>query len=397
MKVLSRYHTPPFCFINPFSNHSYLTFRAISLIGKTYLFCPPLQLQLLFGNWRSNDLSLGIPNIFCVLLNVLCILSFILYRLRITSYNFYLSSFRFLLLPYLRHLRSCHTYFFYQDYVSDLLATQFPDSTRVCELIIHIDPLQDNYHSTLNAIRQSSAVVVPNLSLLEVSRALNTFCFLAPYGGDKTSFYSSFRESFFPRFFVSNSISQSSSTKCTFSIIARSNSFRKGADVLLQALPLLNFMLSKSSIPLILNFVIAGSIRELPLTSEYSRILDIISSHPFIQIDCRQFSQSGFSQLLRSADLFIMPSRLESTSLAALEALWHGVPSILSSACGVDDFVDGRHGILLTQHNPRLLANVIYDLVTNSDLLQSYRRYLLADSPKFSWIRYFHSYKGLLY
>jgi glycosyltransferase involved in cell wall biosynthesis len=178
-------------------------------------------------------------------------------------------------------------------------------------------------------------------------------------------------------------------------IIARSHSFRKGADVLFGALPLLDSLLSNSGSLALIDVLVCGSISEPVLKSEFHRLVHRLSGTERVSIKCKQLSQSSFSQQLAISDLFVMPSRLESTSLAALEALWHGLPSILTPQCGVDDFVDARHGILLPDHESLSLANAILSFCLKPEKLISYRNFLVQDRALFSWNRYFKAYREL--
>jgi glycosyltransferase involved in cell wall biosynthesis len=178
-------------------------------------------------------------------------------------------------------------------------------------------------------------------------------------------------------------------------IIARSHSFRKGADVLFGALPLLDSFLASSGSSALIDVLVCGSISEPSLKSDFHRLVHQLSSTDRVSIKCKQLSQSSFSHQLAISDLFVMPSRLESTSLAALEALWHGLPSILTPECGVDDFVDARHGILLPDHESLSLENAILGFCLEQEKLICYRNFLIQDRALFSWNRYFKAYREL--
>ena len=66
------------------------------------------------------------------------------------------------------------------------------------------------------------------------------------------------------------------------------------------------------------------------------------------------------SEILREADLFVLPSREEGMSIALLEAMALGMPIVASSIPGnrrlVNDF---RHGRLCPLDDPQRLAQVI--------------------------------------
>ena len=128
----------------------------------------------------------------------------------------------------------------------------------------------------------------------------------------------------------------------------------------------------------------------------YAHLLNRFKRHGIICLKSRQYHSKQYQCLLSSADLFVMPSRLESTSLAALEALWFGVPSILTPHCGVDPFVAHRHGYQLLEHNPAALAQAMYNLCTSSEKREFFRACLAKDRHLFSWNQYMTAYQEFL-
>ena len=385
-----------FCFINPFANHSYFTVRALSSVASVYLFCPPLQIQLFFRAWDTNDLALSTVPLKSRLASFSAICAFLLFRLRLIGHSCYLSLFRFFLIRYLHHTGIHLGFVFYQDYVANLLAMHYPGSLRICELIIASDESQPNYLSTISAIQNSSAIVLPTPSLLNLCHDLLHTPIIAPYGGNKIVYQSKpepLTQSLAtppPKHKYPGILSQ------TIRIVARAHNYRKGADVFLQSLEILNTMLVSASSPVFLDILICGSIVEPNIKSEYKRVQHLLKADRKIHVISKQYQSDSYASLLSSADLFVMPSRLESTSLAALEALWFGVPSILSSQCGVDPFVEDRHGLQLVQHHPAILAQAIYTLSTSIKLREHCRACLAEDRHLFSWSEYFLSYKNLL-
>jgi glycosyltransferase involved in cell wall biosynthesis len=384
------------CFINPFSNHSYFTVRGLSERSTVLLFCPPLQLQLLFRSWKFNDLRLASPLPSARLYSVLCILAFLLYWLRLFSHSTYLSFFRILLSRYLENINACSLFVYYQDYVSDLVTCHRPEAIRICELILRSDSSQPNYESTISAIQSASIVVIPTTGIINLPSTSNIRSFMAPYGGNKSEFYS---HRFSRKKFKCSERFPDSSLRLrpsTIRILARSHSFRKGADVLLHALCLLDNMLKVNAFGFNIEVHICGAIQEPYIYSEYLKATSHLSQSGCIHLHCQQYGRHAFSRLLANSQLFVMPSRLEGSSPAALEALWHGVPSILTPDCGVHDFVHGRHGSLLTSHEPFDLAHAIFAFCADSSLLIHCRRCLKADRPLFGWERYFEAYNQLL-
>jgi glycosyltransferase involved in cell wall biosynthesis len=74
------------------------------------------------------------------------------------------------------------------------------------------------------------------------------------------------------------------------------------------------------------------------------------------------------NELLRGADLFILPSREEGMSIALLEAMALGIPLVASSIAGNRRLVsDFKHGRLAPHDDPKALAGVIIDQWDNFD------------------------------
>ena len=385
------------CFINPFSNHSYFTVRALSSHSSVYLFCPPLQLQLFFRRWRRDDICLVAPSASARANNIFCIFAFLLYRLRIISHSGYIHLFRHLLCYYLESLGDCAIFAYYQDYISDVTAFFRPEAIRICELIIRSDPSQANFRSTISAIESASAVVMPNADLMQMPFTLNSPVFVAPYGGDKCQFYSNQLKDRLRFIREDNSyLSEVSFPLSSVRIVARAHSFRKGADVLLHALLLLQEMMHNNFPSLNIDVFICGSIKDPDIYSEYVTTSRLLSESGSIKIHCQQYEQYAFTQLLSNSHLFVMPSRLEGSSPAALEALWHGIPSILTPQCGVHEFIPSRHGRLLSVHEPLRLAEAIYAFLDDPTLFLYCRKCLQHDHAYFSWERYFQGYNQLL-
>jgi len=72
--------------------------------------------------------------------------------------------------------------------------------------------------------------------------------------------------------------------------------------------------------------------------------------------------------LLRSADLFVLPSREEGMSIALLESMALGVPAVATAIPGnLGLLTDGLHGRLATPGNPEALALAMLDQWSNPE------------------------------
>jgi glycosyltransferase involved in cell wall biosynthesis len=73
--------------------------------------------------------------------------------------------------------------------------------------------------------------------------------------------------------------------------------------------------------------------------------------------------------LLRGADVFVMPSREEEFGVAAAEASAVGLPVVATRVGGVPEIVvDGETGLLVPPKDPEALASALALLATNADL-----------------------------
>lgn len=74
--------------------------------------------------------------------------------------------------------------------------------------------------------------------------------------------------------------------------------------------------------------------------------------------------------LLSSASLAVIPSLMEATSVAALEAMACELPVVASNVGGLPEIIDAEVGGLAEPGNPEALARVILTLLGRSDLQQ---------------------------
>ncbi len=72
--------------------------------------------------------------------------------------------------------------------------------------------------------------------------------------------------------------------------------------------------------------------------------------------------------LLGEAELAVIPSLLEATSIAALEAMSCGLPVAASAVGGLPEIVDERVGALFTPREPEALAGAVVGLLRRNDL-----------------------------
>ncbi len=78
-------------------------------------------------------------------------------------------------------------------------------------------------------------------------------------------------------------------------------------------------------------------------------------------------------ELMRSLDLFVLPSEAEGISNTILEAMSSGLPIIATDVGGNSELViDGKNGFLVPSKNPVAMAEAILKYVKNKSLLQQH-------------------------
>jgi glycosyltransferase involved in cell wall biosynthesis len=73
------------------------------------------------------------------------------------------------------------------------------------------------------------------------------------------------------------------------------------------------------------------------------------------------------AQLMRSADLFVLPSRLETFGAAIAEALTSGLPVVSTKVGGIPELVDESNGRLVPRDDAVALAEALADALESID------------------------------
>ncbi len=70
-------------------------------------------------------------------------------------------------------------------------------------------------------------------------------------------------------------------------------------------------------------------------------------------------------------DIFVLPSTLEGFGIVLLEAMAAGVPVVASDVDGIKEVIlNGENGILVPPKNPEAIANAIFQLIENPQLVK---------------------------
>ncbi|WP_182866201.1 glycosyltransferase family 4 protein [Rhodopirellula sp. JC639] len=94
-------------------------------------------------------------------------------------------------------------------------------------------------------------------------------------------------------------------------------------------------------------------------------------------------------QLMRSMDVFVLPSIVEGRAQVQQEALACGLPIIVTKNAGAEDLVqDGRAGFLVPCRDPEAIASNLRRLERDRDLLIAMSRAAVAKAAEVSWESY---------
>ncbi len=104
---------------------------------------------------------------------------------------------------------------------------------------------------------------------------------------------------------------------------------------------------------------------------ERSKVADLVRQLGLSDVVSFLGKQLHFVDVLKQADVFVLPSENESFGLAALEAMACGVPVVASRLGGLPEVIDdGVSGILCSVNDVGAFAEAVVQLLTMDELLQ---------------------------
>jgi len=128
--------------------------------------------------------------------------------------------------------------------------------------------------------------------------------------------------------------------------------------------------------------VIAGSGREEDNLSRQIKGLNILDSVFMVG----GLAKEKVAQLMAAADVFVLPSKIESFGLTLLEASAAGVPVVCSNAGGVPEvFQDGFNALLYPSGDDNAMAKAIICLIQNKELAKSISANAIETANRFTW------------
>jgi glycosyltransferase involved in cell wall biosynthesis len=128
--------------------------------------------------------------------------------------------------------------------------------------------------------------------------------------------------------------------------------------------------------------VIAGSGREEDNLSRQIKDLNIPNSVFMVG----GLTKEKVAQLMAAADVFVLPSKMESFGLALLEASATGVPVVCSDAGGVQEvFQDGFNALLYSPGDDNAMAKAIIRLIQDRELARKISANAMKTAGRFTW------------
>lgn len=168
----------------------------------------------------------------------------------------------------------------------------------------------------------------------------------------------------------------------TFTIVARANTLRKGGSLLLDAILRSHGRWAALVHPRRLQFVFLGRCAP-PLARQFERLRNLDD----ISVRDGEIPNADVPGLFARADLFLMPTLSESMSLACVEAMRAGLPLVITEYAGIDCFVHGEMGLLVTDTVESIEA-AITEALGNPSRLAQWRVRAREAAHALTWDRY---------
>jgi len=128
--------------------------------------------------------------------------------------------------------------------------------------------------------------------------------------------------------------------------------------------------------------VIAGSGREKDNLSRQIKDLNIANAVFMVG----RLKKEKVAQLMATADVFVLPSKMESFGLTLLEASAAGLPVVCSNAGGIPEvFQDGFNALLYPPGDDNAMAKAIIRLLQDRELAKTISANAVETASRFTW------------
>ena len=99
-------------------------------------------------------------------------------------------------------------------------------------------------------------------------------------------------------------------------------------------------------------------------------------------------NQQELANALRSADVFVFPSFLDSWAVVVLEAMASGLPVIVTNNAGAAQLVNVKNGIVVPVGNKEALLNAMFNFIQFPNLISVMGRSAAAIAKEHTWNKY---------
>jgi L-malate glycosyltransferase len=145
-------------------------------------------------------------------------------------------------------------------------------------------------------------------------------------------------------------------------IFTNANTFRRGAEMLLDAVTIL-----REDFPGI-SLALAGGVEELPYGKRLQRRISLLGLNDAVQF-LGKLNEKRMTTELCKAHVFVIPSLLENSPNSLCEAQLVGLPCVASYCGGIPSLVEeGQTGLLFTAGDATVLAERIRELFVDDHL-----------------------------
>lgn len=147
---------------------------------------------------------------------------------------------------------------------------------------------------------------------------------------------------------------------------------RKGYDVLIKALNIINSQLSNWELNIIGEGSERGTLQKMINTNQLNDKIKLVGKKNKMEI----------ISYLHNSDVFLFPSRMENFSVAVLEALSAGLPVIATICGGIRECINETNGLLVPVEDVDALAYAILNISNN---INHYSRDYIAENCKMQY------------